>query len=101
MEDRAAKARTARFALIREAMPGVQRIVAERRKEHGDAWVTQCVQRGLAGEPGWFFAREGAIAIGTPWDGDPVMANWAAAQVTSTQALVQLRQPGQGADAAH
>lgn len=84
------EAKAARLALIRDAMPGVQRLVAEKRRVMGDAWVTDCIRRGLAGEPGYFFAREGALAVGTPWD-DPVLANFAAANVTSTQALVVLR----------
>ena len=82
--------KAARLALIRDAMPGVARNIADKRRTLGDAHVTECIKRGLAGEPGWFFAREGAI--GTPWD-DPVLANFAAAQVTSTQALVILREP--------
>ena len=84
--------KAARLALIRDAMPGVARNIADKRRALGDAHVSECIKRGLAGEPGWFFAREGAIAIGTPWD-DPVLANFAAAQVTSTQALVILREP--------
>jgi hypothetical protein len=58
--------------LIAQAMPGVVQLVKTKRQEMGDAHVTECVRRGLAGEPGWFFAREGALAVGTPWtdDGD-------------------------------
>lgn len=88
----AAKAQAARFALIREAMPGVQSVVADKRRELGDAWVTECIQRGMAGEPGWFFAREGGVAIGTPFPtDDPALVHWALRQVTSTQATVMLR----------
>lgn len=95
------EANAARFALIRQAMPGVSRIVADKRKVLGDAWVTQCIKRGLAGEPGWFFAREGGIAIGAPFPtDDPLLTNWAAAQVTSTQAVVVMREP-EKADGAH
>lgn len=91
------QAQRAKMALIREAMPGVTRIVADKRKALGDAWVTQCIKRGLAGEPGFFFAREGGLAIGTPWPtDDPVLANWAAAAVTATQAVVLIREPEAG-----
>jgi hypothetical protein len=62
-----AKQRNAVLQLIREAMPKVRGIVADKRKEHGDAFVTLCQQRGLAGEPGWFYAREGMLTVGTPW----------------------------------
>ena len=86
------EAKAARLALIRDAMPGVARNIADKRRTLGDAHVTECIKRGLAGEPGWFFAREGAIAIGTPWD-DPVLANFAALQITASQALVVLRDP--------
>lgn len=79
------------------AMPGVARLLAEKRKALGDGHVAECWKRGVVDrEPGWFFAREGALAVGTPWD-DPVLANFAALQVTSTQALVVLREPGRGA----
>lgn len=82
--------KAARLALIRDAMPGVARNIADKRRALGDAHVSECIKRGLAGEPGWFFAREGAI--GTPWD-DPVLANFAALQITASQALVVLRDP--------
>lgn len=78
-------------------MPGVARLVAERRARMGDAHVTECVRRGLAGEPGWFFAREGPIAVGTPWDdGEGVLRDFAAAHIAATQALVVMREPATG-----
>lgn len=84
-----------KFGWLPRAMPGVARLVAEKRRALGDAHVAECWRRGvLEREPGWFFAREGPIAVGTPWEGDPVLINFAAAQVTSTQALVVLREPG-------
>ena len=79
-------------------MPGVARLVAEKRKLYGDAHVADCWKRSMAGEPGWFFAREGPLSVGTPWDDDPVLMNFAAANVTSTQALVVMREPAHGAN---
>lgn len=77
-------------------MPGVARVMAERRKLCGDAHVNECWRRGvMQREPGWFFAREGALAVGTPWD-HPALANFAALQVTSTQALVMMKDPPGG-----
>ena len=73
-------------------MPQVARMVGQRRERFGNTWVTKCIERSMAGEPGWFFAREGALAFGTPPQ-DPDLANFAAAQVTSTQALVVMREP--------
>ena len=83
-----------RWEWLPAAMPGVARLMADKRRTLGAEHVAECWRRGMAGEAGWFFAREGAIAIGTPWADDPVMANWAAAQMTSTQALVVMRKPG-------
>ena len=86
-----------KFGWLPQAMPEVARLVAERRRRLGDAHVSECWRRGVVEmEPGWFFAREGAIAIGTPWGDGSAMANFAAAQVTSTQALVVMREAGHG-----
>jgi hypothetical protein len=92
--------KAARMTLIRDAMPGVAALVREKRALYGDAHVTHCIQQGMAGKPGWFFAREGTLAVGTPWPDDPVMENFALLQVTSTQALLIIREPG-AADGAH
>lgn len=73
-------------------MPGVARQIAEKRKQLGDAHVNACWRLGVVEcRPGYFFAREGALAIGTPWADDPLLANFAAANVTSTQSLLVLR----------
>lgn len=80
-----------RWAWLPAAMPGVTELMKDKRREVGDAHVNECWQRGVVnGEPGWFFAREGALAVGTPWDD---LANSAAWQVTKTQALLVLRNP--------
>lgn len=77
-----------------EQMPGVAKLIAERRTTYGEAHVAECWKRGvLQREPGWFFAREGALAVGAPFD-DPAFANFAAAQVASTQAVLVMREPG-------
>lgn len=75
-------------------MPGVAALLAEKRRQFGAEHVNTCWRRGVVDlQPGWFFAREGALAVGTPWD-DPELANFAALQVTATQALVVIRPPG-------
>ena len=80
-----------KWSWLPAAMPGVARLINEKRKLLGNEHVSLCWQRGVVErEAGWFFAREGALAVGTPWD-DPVLANFAALQVTSTQALVVMR----------
>jgi hypothetical protein len=58
-------------ALIARAMPATTAMVRDYRRTLGDAHVTECVRRGLAGEPGYFFAREGTLAVGTAWGADP------------------------------
>lgn len=93
MDTETGRSKKGRWDWLPLAMPGVSRLMLEKRRLHGDAHVAECWRRSLAGEPGWFFAREGALAIGTPWD-DPALANFAAAQVSATQALLVIRDPG-------
>lgn len=70
-------------------MPTVAALVADKRREMGSAHVNTCWQRGVVERlPGWFFAREGALAVGTPW---PEVADIAGWEITPTQALVCLR----------
>lgn len=88
-----------RWDWLPAAMPGVAALVAEKRKAFGAEHVNECWSRGVVkGEPGWFFAREGTLAVGTPWSGDPVMENFAALQITKTQALVVMREPEGGSN---
>lgn len=98
MDGKAAPAVDRPFAWLPTAMPGVAQLFREKRQRYGVPHVAECWARGMAGEPGWFFAREGAIAIGTPWKGDPVMADFAAAQIAGGQALLIMREPGREAD---
>jgi hypothetical protein len=84
--------------LIGEAMPVTADMVRDYRRVLGDAHVTECIKRGLAGEPGWFFAREGTLAVGTAWGGDPDILALFQAQ-GSTGAFVMLR-PVEGDGAA-
>jgi hypothetical protein len=40
----------------------------DKRKEWGKAHVNECWRRGVVQqEPGWFFAREGPLMVGTPF----------------------------------
>lgn len=84
-----------RYAWLRTAMPRVAQLMGERRRDYGAAHVDECWRRGMAGEPGWFYARENQIAIGTPWteEQDPVLAAATAWQLTSPQAMVFVRKP--------
>ncbi len=70
-------------------MPGVAKLLADKRRELGDEYVRRCWEMGVnQAQPGWFFAREGPIAVGTIWPEAADIAGW---QVTQTQAMVILR----------
>ncbi len=85
--------KTKTWGWLPEQMPKVQALVRDKRAEFGNAHVSECWKRGVIdGEPGWFFAREGTLAVGTPWD-DPELANFAAKHVTATQALLMIAKP--------
>lgn len=93
-KDQGKAAAASRWSWLPAAMPGVARLIKEKRQQLGDEHVSLCWQRGvIERQPGWFFAREGALAVGTPWD-EPVLANFASLQVTSTQALLVMSQLG-------
>ena len=80
-----------RWSWLPAAMPGVARLLAEKKAELGVDHVARCWQQGVVErQPGWFFAREGALAVGTPWPDIADVAGW---QVSTTQALVVLRDP--------
>lgn len=83
------------WAWLPTAMPGVARLMLERRSAQGDAHVNLCWRRGVVdGLPGWFFAREGALAVGTPWAEFADVAWW---QATRTQAMLITKDPAHGA----
>lgn len=91
----------ARFDWMAAAMPGVVKLAAEKRAQWGDAHVTECIQRGLAGEPGFFFAREGPIAVGTPFETDPVIIDAQWRTYSKTQAMLMLRNPPEAPHGPH
>lgn len=92
------KGKENRWGWLPGFMPGVAKLLAEKRCELGAAHVNDCWAHGVVkAEPGWFFAREGALAVGVPW---PEIADVAGWQVTAGQAMVFLRAPevARGAD---
>lgn len=65
--------RTQDWSWMPKAMPRVAELVAQRRREMGNAHVNLCWKRGvLEQQPGWFYAREGALSVGTPFIGNEV-----------------------------
>lgn len=80
-----------KFDWLPSAMPGVAKLMAEYKAANPEH-VAECWRRGMAGEPGYFFAREGALIIGTPWDLDkPDIVFLIAAQQAHDGPLVVMR----------
>lgn len=91
-----------RWAWLPQQMPGVARLLAEKRKTLGLEWVNECWRRGVVDQqPGWFYAREGPLAVGTPWADDPVIALIVAGQITPTQITLVLRNKDGAPNGAH
>lgn len=87
------------WSWLPQHMPGVARLMKQRRAEVGDAWVNECWKHGvLELEPGWFWAGEGALMVGSMWD-DPQILTFATSRITRTQACLVLREPNAAADA--
>lgn len=93
------ESKKADWSWLPAVMPGVQRLMADKRKAVGDAHVKECWRRGVVlREPDWFYAREGAVAVGTPFT-EPEFTERALPVYTSGQALLILRdrEPAHGA----
>ncbi len=74
-------------------MPGVAKLMRDKRAKLGDAHVNECWRRGvILGEPGWFFAVEGSLSVGVP-ENDQLLAWFASLKLTKTQALLDIRNP--------
>lgn len=81
-----------RWQWLAEAMPLLPERMKELRKEHGPAHVSECWRRGVVQcEPGWFFARQGAVTVGAPFVGDAVLSDFAAQHLRADQLLVVIR----------
>lgn len=64
-----------KWSWLPSQMPGVARQLADKRRELGADWVNQCWRKGVVEQqPGWFFASEGALMVGTLGD-DPEVLN--------------------------
>jgi hypothetical protein len=58
-----------RWAFLPQSMPRVAKLLAEKRAKLGAEHVAMCWQKGVVEcEPGWFYAREGGLAVGVPFD---------------------------------
>ena len=57
------------WSWIKQHLPGVVVLLAEYREFGEGAHIDECWKRGvMGGQPGWFFAREGPVCLGTPFD---------------------------------
>ena len=82
-----------RFGWLPRMMPGVAKLVRERRVKHGERHVDECFRRGVVnGEPGWFFAREGTVSIGVLEVGR-TMPEFEGLHLAATQAMLVMREP--------
>lgn len=97
--DKKGAAEKNRWAFLPELMPKVATLIAEKRQTMGAAHVALCWQRGVVEcLPGWFYAREGSLAVGTPWDGLELLY---ADTPATAQALVAMRPVATAQEAAH
>ena len=80
-----------RWVFVPGAMPKVAKLMVEKRKDMGHDHVALCWQKGVVEcLPGWFYAREGALAIGVPWDD---LETLYADTKRASQTLLVLRDP--------
>jgi hypothetical protein len=57
-------------------MPRVWEEIGRLKMQYGTQWVTECIRRGQAGEPDWFYAFEAGHVVGTPFRADARLAQW-------------------------
>jgi hypothetical protein len=82
------------WSWLPKAMPKVSSMVREQRDMYGDAHVNECWRRGVInGEAGWFFAREGPLAVGTPCKLCEELDAMGNAQGFEREPLLMLRKP--------
>ncbi|MCL4695493.1 MAG: hypothetical protein KJ023_00300 [Burkholderiaceae bacterium] len=91
--DKSKEGSGSKWAWLPAFMPGVARLMAEKRRELGAEHVARCWEQGVVQqEPGWFYAREGAIAVGVPPLDDKGVARDEVPRYTRGQVLLWLRQ---------
>ena len=82
-----------RWSWLPAFMPGVSRLMADRRAEVGADWVAHCWSRGVvAGEPGWLYAAEGALTVGVPADVE-MISTWLTLRASRPDAALLIVRP--------
>lgn len=85
--------RTQRWDWLPAFMPAVQARIAEARQRYGAAHVADCWAKGvIQGLPGYLFAREGVLSVGTPPEGDTAVLEMAFS-TSAGQSFLYLRTP--------
>ena len=63
----------AEWSWMERHMPGVVSMLRKRRAAGEGAHIDACWLHGVKlCEPGWFYAREGAVSVGTPFFGNDI-----------------------------
>jgi hypothetical protein len=90
------------FGLLVPLMPGLGALIQEKRETYGANWVAECWRRGvLMGEPGWFFARQGSVSVGTPPSVDEGLLVLAFSEIYATQVFLYMLAPKDGPHGTH
>lgn len=81
------------------AMPGVAALMRDKRRELGHEHVNLCWRRGvIEGHSGWFYAREGTLAVGAPFIDDELqLMRQAQAQLGGALLMLRTKEAGSGA----
>lgn len=70
-------------------MPETADWVDRKRVTWGREHVDMCIRRAMNGEPGWFYAMERGVVLGTPWAEDEGAALLGMTGKPSTVAALQ------------
>lgn len=80
----------------RQAMPNVARLVDAARLKWGREHVNECITRGVAGEPDWFYAFENGMVQGTPFKADSVAVKALQLSVAMGGRFAMVMRPAEG-----
>lgn len=83
------------WSWLPDFMPKVAGLIQDRRKQDGAEWVAHCWRESVVmGKPGFFWAAEGAVAIGVPVDAKLVEMHHALAlKAPGTATMDMARKP--------
>ena len=83
------------WAWMSEFMPRIVTMLGERRAKGEGVYIDECWKHGVRlQEPGWFYAREGGITVGTPFndlESSELLREYGTWEYAKGQALLMLR----------